>query len=400
MKNRKWTQVFASVVSVILLCTFLVGFIAPVTVFAAESGSGDSTSSGSASGGENEKPSNSAPKINLKSYAEKLAKNNEKFDALSKSAEVKQTEKDKEKDKEDNKEEGKEEGKEDGKEDGKDDDDDAIFTKEKVADFAKENYNDWVGEAFELISFLKGAAEGEEVDWEKFGVETAKKVIYAFASYLGYGDITKTVIEGLESLLTSGEEPLSEMEKLTDMLDQEFNGMNDKLYEIEDQIGSVSNQITTSVNDILGGKVAEFGSIDDVDTCVPENCKSTYMGYYGHIIAKYKQISPYARFFLVVPPKDGNLEKIARIRTALYELANIFDHTHVIDLYEYAPLYDKEFKKQFFLGGHMNPMGYIITAKMIASYIDYIIRHNPDDFRLAGLIGTQYYARTEEAQKK
>jgi lysophospholipase L1-like esterase len=158
--------------------------------------------------------------------------------------------------------------------------------------------------------------------------------------------------------------------------------------------------IALGVNDILGGKVAEFGSIDDVDTCVPENCKSTYMGYYGHIIAKYKQISPYARFFLVVPPKDGNLEKIARIRTALYELANIFDHTHVIDLYEYAPLYDKEFKKQFFLGGHMNPMGYIITAKMIASYIDYIIRHNPDDFRLAGLIGTQYYARTEEAQKK
>ena len=61
-----------------------------------------------------------------------------------------------------------------GKEDGKEDED-GVFTKEKIADFAKENYNDWVGEAFELIAFLKGAAEGEEVDWEKFGVETAKK---------------------------------------------------------------------------------------------------------------------------------------------------------------------------------------------------------------------------------
>ena len=36
----------------------------------------------------------------------------------------------------------------------------------------------------------------------------------------------------MEALLTSGDEPLSEMEKLSDMLNQEFNGMNDKLYEI------------------------------------------------------------------------------------------------------------------------------------------------------------------------
>ena len=250
MKNRKWMQVFASIVSVILLCTFLVGFAAPITAYAADDGSGDSSSGSSSGDSGSEKPANAAPKVNLKSYAEKLAKNNEKFDALNKSAEVKQKEKDKEDDKEE------------GKEDGKEDDDDAVFTKEKVADFAKENYNDWVGEAFELIAFLKGAAEGEEVDWEKFGVETAKKVIYAFATYLGYGDITKTVIEGLESLLTSGEEPLSEMEKLTDMLDQEFNGMNDKLYEIEDQLGSVSNQITASVNDILGGTQSQIDNLE------------------------------------------------------------------------------------------------------------------------------------------
>jgi hypothetical protein len=62
MKNRKWTQVFASIVSVILLCVFLVGFIAPVTVYAAESGSENSTFSSSASGEENQKPSNSGPK--------------------------------------------------------------------------------------------------------------------------------------------------------------------------------------------------------------------------------------------------------------------------------------------------------------------------------------------------
>jgi len=40
----------------------------------------------------------------------------------------------------------------------------------------------------------------------------------------------------------------------------------------------------------------------------------------------------------------------------------------------------------------MNASGYIFTAKMIDSYIDYIVRHNPDDFRNVGFVnsGIQY----------
>ena len=36
----------------------------------------------------------------------------------------------------------------------------------------------------------------------------------------------------------------------------------------------------------------------------------------------------------------------------------------------------------------MNPMGYLLFAKMIDSYIDYIIRHNMDDFKYTGLINS------------
>jgi len=39
----------------------------------------------------------------------------------------------------------------------------------------------------------------------------------------------------------------------------------------------------------------------------------------------------------------------------------------------------------------MNPMGYIFTAKVIASYMDYIIRHNMPAFRQAAFIGTPMY---------
>ena len=39
----------------------------------------------------------------------------------------------------------------------------------------------------------------------------------------------------------------------------------------------------------------------------------------------------------------------------------------------------------------MNPAGYLFTARLFASYIDYIIRHNMADFAQIGLIGTPHY---------
>ncbi len=61
---------------------------------------------------------------------------------------------------------------------------------------------------------------------------------------------------------------------------------------------------------------------------------------------------------------------------------------YVMDLYQYGLAYDLEFRRKFYLYGHMNPSGYILTAQLVDSYIDYIVRHNPDDFRTAGMINT------------
>ena len=38
----------------------------------------------------------------------------------------------------------------------------------------------------------------------------------------------------------------------------------------------------------------------------------------------------------------------------------------------------------------MNAAGYALTAKFVISYIDYIIRHNIDDFSEIGLVNTPY----------
>ena len=69
-------------------------------------------------------------------------------------------------------------------------------------------------------------------------------------------------------------------------------------------------------------------------------------------------------------------------------MTKVFSDSYVIDLYKYGPVYDAEFNKKFFLYGHMSPSEYILTARMIDSYIDYIVRHNPDDFKTIGFVGT------------
>lgn len=158
--------------------------------------------------------------------------------------------------------------------------------------------------------------------------------------------------------------------------------------------------IALGVNDLLGQHMA-LGSIEDIDLDDYEQNKPTFAGYYAKIIQRYKQIQENARFFLVTMPRedeacDGNGIKPA-FNELLYKIAELFDNTFVLDLYKYAPVYDREFKKKFYLYGHMNPMGYMLTAKMIASYIDYIIRTDPSKFSQVGLIGTQYYDKGLDA---
>lgn len=62
---------------------------------------------------------------------------------------------------------------------------------------------------------------------------------------------------------------------------------------------------------------------------------------------------------------------------------------YVIDLRRYTPIYDKEFKV-FYLGERLNLCEYILTAKMIMSYVDYIIIHNINDLKKVGFIGIQF----------
>lgn len=152
--------------------------------------------------------------------------------------------------------------------------------------------------------------------------------------------------------------------------------------------------IALGVNDLYNRGDA-IGSIDDFNPEVPENSNKTFAGYYMQIIAKLKKIQPRAKFFLVTMPDCAECENNREIkkshRDLLYAMTKYFDNTYLIDLFTYSPPHDAEFKKHFYMRNHLNPMGYKLTADIIGSYIDYIIRHNTEDFKETAFIGTELH---------
>ncbi len=148
--------------------------------------------------------------------------------------------------------------------------------------------------------------------------------------------------------------------------------------------------IALGVNDVLNCN-QKIGSVDDIKNDYRENEK-TFSGYYGAIIQRLKEVQPNAKFFLVTVPKNNIWadDKVKAVGEAIKEIALKFDNCYVLDFYKYAPEFDQFFQDKFHLGGHLSPCGYVLIAKMVMSYIDYIIRHNPDDFKKVAYIGKEY----------
>ena len=134
----------------------------------------------------------------------------------------------------------------------------------------------------------------------------------------------------------------------------------------------------------------EIGNVStDVDVLDYTNNEQTFAGCLGQIISKYKELNNNAVFFLVTMPVETTDEYRATLKAehskVLYDLADAFTNTYIIDLYKYAPKFDENFTENYFVGGHLSTSGYLLTSKLITSYTDYIIRHNTDAFRNLGL---------------
>ncbi len=151
--------------------------------------------------------------------------------------------------------------------------------------------------------------------------------------------------------------------------------------------------IAMGANDVLNEKQT-VGKVSDINLEDYTQNVKTFAGHYAEMIQRYKEIQPDAKFFLVTMPRSNDPVRDAikkAHRDLLADMCDLFDNCYLIDLYTYSPVHDKEFQRKFYMSGHLDPMGYVLTARMIESYIDYIIRHNPKEFKQVGFIGTPLY---------
>ena len=152
--------------------------------------------------------------------------------------------------------------------------------------------------------------------------------------------------------------------------------------------------IALGVNDLLN----RGGTCGTVADYLAGN-EQTFAYYYGKIVERLKEIAPNAFFFFVTMPKKGACadedqpETMRQHRALLDAFAAHFSQSYVIDLYTYAPVMDAEYRADFFLNSHLNALGYRLSAQMIASYIDYIIRQHPRDFDYVGFESTDGFIR-------
>ena len=148
--------------------------------------------------------------------------------------------------------------------------------------------------------------------------------------------------------------------------------------------------IALGVNDMkdIGGIYSGgFGAMPDM-----ENKSDTFIGAYVQIIKQIRRLQPKARIFVVTPPMRGGAgeertKNEDMLAAFLRTLPQYFAFLYVIDLRLYDVVYDEKFRETYFCGGHMNALGYMRSADVIATYIDWIVRNNPQDFKQVAFIG-------------
>ena len=133
------------------------------------------------------------------------------------------------------------------------------------------------------------------------------------------------------------------------------------------------------------------GTSDDIKSDYTQN-PNTFYGQYGKVIQLIKEVQPKAKIFVCTIPGKLDSSKVLT-NNVISDMCNIFDNTYLIDLQKYVTdtQYVSSYKDVFVTGAfHLNTVGYQKVAWDIMSYIDYIVRHNLEDFANVAFIGTDY----------
>ena len=105
-----------------------------------------------------------------------------------------------------------------------------------------------------ITQFANCIEDGDDADLGKIGFELLKGVVNMFASCYGMGGISNALFNAIEGF---GEEPQSEIDILSEHLDEQFGEMHDHLDEIQENISELSLQVDASTQTILDALAAD-----------------------------------------------------------------------------------------------------------------------------------------------
>ena len=155
-----------------------------------------------------------------------------------------------------------------------------------------------------------------------------------------------------------------------------------------DQYKAQAYIIALGVNDNSHNGSFDGDVSTDIDTSDYTNNADTSVGGYARVIQRIKELVPDAIIFCVTIPntQNGNAQRAAA-NIKIKAVAELFD-CFVIDLETYGVgIHDVSgWKATYYCGTHCNAMGYRWLAETMATYINWIIQHNPSDFYLVPAI--------------
>ncbi len=130
----------------------------------------------------------------------------------------------------------------------------------KVLKKVKDEGVDWINLTDSTIKCFKNLDSGEAdaVDLIDLGVD----VVTAIAGIWGFDGLAETIFTMIEEKTTSGNEPLSEIQILGDDLKQEFDVVNDNLYDVKKELAYLSEQVTASAEIILSGTEKQINDLE------------------------------------------------------------------------------------------------------------------------------------------
>lgn len=133
------------------------------------------------------------------------------------------------------------------------------------------------------------------------------------------------------------------------------------------------------------------GTTADIDLSDYTNNADTYCGNYGKIIQKIREVQPKAPIFVFIDPAPPSGD--TSYNAVLPGIVALFDNVWTIDLMTYGKaLYTEasEIIGSQLRSGHYSALGYQEMAFVIATYVDWIVRNNLEDFSQVEFIGANY----------